>query len=88
MNNVLPSSMLGAQAVIRKSSCRYGRGCTHINDPAHLERFCHPLKQELNGIISLKGSLSLTIKNIVCLSVTSNDRPHGHTTNNSYYCVL
>lgn len=28
--------------------CRYGRGCTHIQDAAHLERFHHPPKRELN----------------------------------------
>lgn len=44
-------SGIGSQAVSRKSPCRYGRGCTHILDPTHLEKFRHPAKQELNGVI-------------------------------------
>ena len=32
----------GAGGVVRKIVCRYGRGCSHINDPSHRERFWHP----------------------------------------------
>ena len=28
--------------IVRKIICRYGRGCTHMNDPSHRERFWHP----------------------------------------------
>lgn len=42
-------SVLSVQTATRKSPCRYGRGCTHIHDPSHLEKFRHPTKQELNA---------------------------------------
>eukprot|EP01041_Mallomonas_annulata_P007804 gene7804-15968_t len=33
---------------IRKIICRYGRGCTHIYDPIHKDRFWHPPCPHLN----------------------------------------
>jgi len=33
---------------IKKTLCRYGHGCTHINDPLHQERFTHPSLPILN----------------------------------------
>jgi hypothetical protein len=35
--------------VIRQIICRYGRGCTHLNDPVHKERFWHPPIPIING---------------------------------------
>ena len=32
----------GVGGAARKIICRYGRGCSHINDPSHRERFWHP----------------------------------------------
>ena len=34
---------------IRKIICRYGRGCTHMHDPIHRERFWHPSAPVLTG---------------------------------------
>jgi len=39
-NNI--NKPINEKLVFKKASCRYGRGCTHINDPLHLERFYHP----------------------------------------------
>ena len=33
----------------RRVVCRYGRGCTHIQDPIHKERFWHPAPPQLTG---------------------------------------
>ena len=33
----------------RRVICRYGRGCTHIMDPVHKERFWHPYIPQLTG---------------------------------------
>ncbi|CAM9659186.1 unnamed protein product, partial [Heterosigma akashiwo] len=33
----------------KKVACRYGRGCTHISDPMHQNRFWHPPIQRLNS---------------------------------------
>lgn len=30
------------EATQKKIPCRYGRGCTHIQDPFHKERYDHP----------------------------------------------
>mmetsp|Transcript_1814 Transcript_1814/g.2865 ORF Transcript_1814/g.2865 Transcript_1814/m.2865 type:complete len:670 (-) Transcript_1814:217-2226(-) len=30
------------QGILKRVPCRYGRGCTHIHDPVHQERFIHP----------------------------------------------
>ena len=37
----------------KRTLCRYGHGCTHINDPLHQERFTHPSLPNLNGISSV-----------------------------------
>jgi hypothetical protein len=37
----------------RKIICRYGRGCTHLNDLIHRDRFWHPMSAIVNGIIVL-----------------------------------
>lgn len=29
--------------------CRYGRGCTHIHDVVHREKFWHPVVPRLSG---------------------------------------
>lgn len=36
----IPPDLRGS--VSRKLICRYGRGCTHMSDPVHRERFRHP----------------------------------------------
>jgi len=35
-------SVISDNKPIRKIICRYGRGCTHIYDPVHKDRFWHP----------------------------------------------
>lgn len=47
--------------VMRKSCCRYGSGCTHINDPTHNDKFWHPALPKLNRKYS---SLSLKLRYI------------------------
>ncbi len=42
------SSDTGVDPHIRKIVCRYGRGCTHIYDAIHRERFWHPDKPSLS----------------------------------------
>jgi hypothetical protein len=34
--------------VYKKTICRYGRGCTHMYDPVHQERFTHPIIPSLD----------------------------------------
>jgi hypothetical protein len=34
---------------IRKIMCRYGRGCTHMYDPVHREKFWHAKSIKLSG---------------------------------------
>lgn len=34
---------------LRKIMCRYGRGCTHIYDPVHREKFWHAKSIKLSG---------------------------------------
>lgn len=34
-----------------KIICRYGRGCTHMHDSSHRERFWHPALSALTGTI-------------------------------------
>ena len=34
---------------VRKVICRYGRGCTHILDQIHRDRFWHPPAPVING---------------------------------------
>ena len=41
-------SSTGVDPHIRKIVCRYGRGCTHIYDAIHRERFWHPDKPSLS----------------------------------------
>jgi hypothetical protein len=38
-----------SENIIRKSCCRYGSGCTHINDPSHRDKFWHPRAPRING---------------------------------------
>jgi hypothetical protein len=33
----------------RKIICRYGRGCTHLNDATHRDQFWHPPVSWING---------------------------------------
>ncbi len=33
----------------KKIPCRYGRGCTHIQDPFHRDRYDHPVVPILDG---------------------------------------
>ncbi len=33
----------------KKSMCRYGRGCTHLIDPSHREKFWHPPALAIDG---------------------------------------
>jgi hypothetical protein len=35
----------------KRIPCRYGHGCTHIQDPLHLERFTHPPIPLVDGLI-------------------------------------
>lgn len=44
---------------IKKTLCRYGHGCTHINDPLHQERFTHPSLPILNGNLFISSLLTL-----------------------------
>ena len=37
-----PPSVECEPCVYKRTPCRYGRGCTHISDPIHQERFAHP----------------------------------------------
>ena len=36
----------------KKAICRYGRGCTHIYDAVHREKFWHPSVPRLSGKVS------------------------------------
>lgn len=49
--NISRSSKKNKNAlVIRKVICRYGTGCTHKLDPAHKEKFWHPVANKISGI--------------------------------------
>jgi len=43
-----PKVSISDNKPVRKIICRYGRGCTHIYDPVHKERFWHPTCPALN----------------------------------------
>ena len=45
-------SVISDNKPVRKIICRYGRGCTHMYDPVHKERFWHPSCPVLNGTMS------------------------------------
>ena len=51
---VMNSPANPGQSTLRKTPCRYGMGCTHINDSTHNERFRHPEKQELSGTYDIQ----------------------------------
>ena len=43
-------------STVRKSCCRYGRGCTHLNDPSHREKFWHPYAPQFTGKLNESSS--------------------------------
>ena len=47
-SSVTSKSQKTEEKIIRKIICRYGRGCTHIHDIVHKERFWHPPVPQLN----------------------------------------
>ena len=68
-NNNVEEGILGSKALekqIRKIICRYGRGCTHMNDPIHRERFWHPSAPTLTGRIFIIR-FKFRIHNLICL---------------------
>jgi hypothetical protein len=46
---------------LKRIPCRYGHGCTHIQDPLHLERFTHPPIPIVDGLILFDFSLDLLL---------------------------
>ena len=42
-------SRVDSKPTSSKIICRYGRGCTHMQDPIHRDRFWHPSVPQLTG---------------------------------------
>lgn len=51
---------------IRKSCCRYGRGCTHINDPSHRVKFWHPYAPQFTGALDIP-KLGNSLNTVSCI---------------------
>jgi hypothetical protein len=43
----------------RKIICRYGRGCTHMHDTSHRDRFWHPPMPALTGDVFFKKGFTI-----------------------------
>ena len=70
-------------AIVRKIICRYGRGCTHMHDLSHRERFWHPVVPQLTSmfkeflsivfpmLISLKSHFFMLLEIIYCTQLNN-----------------
>lgn len=55
-------------SVVRKIICRYGRGCTHMHDTTHREKFWHPAMPALTCAVmyAFMSFMSITTFTVVC----------------------